>query len=170
MSSIKQILKFPKKANKSKRKKEFEKKIKEYAKILKDDFDWDYSYIIKLLLYKLKRTRECLVRNNVGPDTQKIEKQIKEVEFLLNKFMEDKYDDFYLKDFYKMYGDLELIEGEKVNGGVLVTTKFERETPEISDAIHKMYRKIRNKSDKAKQKDLTKAFYLLGKNIQNWWD
>jgi len=169
MSSIKQILKFPKKTNKSKRKKEFEKKLKEYAKILKDDFDWDYGYIIKLLLYKLKRTRECLVRNNVGPDTPKIEEQIKEVEFLLSRFMEDDYDQC-LDDFHEKYGELQMIPGEKVKGGVIVATVFEKETPENRDEIHSLYRELRDKAEQMKQDDLTKAFNLLGKNIQNWWD
>lgn len=169
MSSIKQILKFPKKTNKSKRKKEFEKKLKEYAKILKDDLDCDYGYIIKLLLYKLKRTRECLVRNNVGSDTPKIEEQIKEVEFLLSRFMEDDYDQC-LDDFHEKYGELQMIPGEKVKGGVRVTTVFEKETPENRDEIHSLYRKLRDKAEQMKQDDLTKAFNLLRKNIQNWWD
>lgn len=39
------------------------KKIIDYIPILWNDYDWDYSYIDKLLLYKLKRMKKVFDKN-----------------------------------------------------------------------------------------------------------
>jgi len=57
----------------------YEKKVREYARALKDDEDWDWAFIIKLLQYKLKRTRLCIESNNIVASSKQIAKQIKQV-------------------------------------------------------------------------------------------
>lgn len=43
-----------------------DKKITEYKHILKEDEDWDWHHILKLLSYKLERTRKCILKNNIN--------------------------------------------------------------------------------------------------------
>lgn len=54
------------------RKKEFEKKLSDYKKFLKNDHDWDWAYILRLLKYKLERTRKCIVSNHIIRSAPKI--------------------------------------------------------------------------------------------------
>ncbi len=76
-----------------KQKIEFEKKIRAYRKFLKDDQDWDYAHIIRLLSYKLKRTRQCIVSNDFVKSAPKIGRQIQAVETLLNRVADEQYYD-----------------------------------------------------------------------------
>lgn len=71
----------------------FEKKMREYRRFLKDDHDWDWEYIIRLLRYKLSRTRICIQNNNIVMCTPKIVRQITQVEALLKRVEDDSYYD-----------------------------------------------------------------------------
>ena len=67
------------------------KKLKEYQEILKNDEDWDWAYILRLLKYKLERTRKCISANAIIRDAPKVARQIRQVEVLLGRVEEDKY-------------------------------------------------------------------------------
>ncbi|MBI3018684.1 MAG: hypothetical protein HYY61_02180 [Deltaproteobacteria bacterium] len=75
----------------SARTKEFKKKISDYKKFLKNDHDWDGAYILRLLKYKLERTRKCIVSNHIIQSAPKKGRQIKVVEDLLDRVLKDKY-------------------------------------------------------------------------------
>ena len=79
-------------------------KYREWKEFLKDDEDYDWSYILRVLRYKLERTRKCIVANDIVADVKKIERQIQEVEKLLKKVEEDKYLEEELKILEKKYG------------------------------------------------------------------
>lgn len=160
-------------SNKQNRAKSFQKKLSEYRKFLKDDYDWDYAYILKLLAYKLKRTRECILSNNIVVSAPKIAKQIQEVETLLNRVTEDSYEDEILKEFHKKYGRLRTIKlptNKEKPHLVPVQLKFRKETKENSAQIHREFRKLLQKAHRMKERDLNKAFDLMKKNIWGWWD
>lgn len=64
------------------------KKLYQWNKILWNEFDWDWVYIIELLCYKLERTRKCILSNNVIEDAQQVHDQILEVETLLREALQ----------------------------------------------------------------------------------
>ncbi len=65
------------------------KRIIEYIPILWEDEDWEWIFILDLLQYKLKRTRECLVEDSLNKDIGEREKQILYAESLIDKIRED---------------------------------------------------------------------------------
>ena len=150
----------------------FDKKIKEYKNILKEDEDWDWHYILRLLSYKLERTRRCILKNNIIKDAKKIGQEIREVEILLNNIMADKYFDQISKDFYKKYGRHKFIIKKKDSktGLSQISTIFSKETPKTREIIHEQYFFLNQIAFQMKEDDLDKAFKLMAKNIQNWWD
>ena len=149
----------------------FNKKIIEYKKFLKEDKDWDWYYIIRLLGYKLKRTREC-IRNNNFIDSRKIEKEMLEVEKLLVDINNDNYFHLISREFYKKYGNSKMIIEDKnyTNGFSPITIKYQKETARNRNKIGEELVFLSIMSEHMKQADIEKAFSLMAKNIQNWWD
>lgn len=161
-----------KKKSKKNKKKKFEQKMREYRNFLKDDQDWDYIYILRLLKYKLERTRKCITSNDIIMSDQKVGKQIKQVEDLFERVCKDEYYAEISKDFHRKYGKLKMISGKAEPGAksVPVTFKYSKETPENSKRIRKEFRQLIRKENQMRLNDLRKALNLMHKNIWGWWD
>lgn len=154
------------------KKKELERKMVEYRRFLKDDYDWDYVYILRLLQYKLSRTRKCIVSNNIVVSAKKIGGQIQKVEDLLNRVIKDRYYDQISESFHKKYGALKMITfpPEKGAQSTPVVFRYQKENPRNSERIHREGMRLHQKAEKMRMSDLRKAFHLMNKNIWGWWD
>jgi hypothetical protein len=157
---------------KSEKKRRLERKLKEYKSVLSKDEDWDWTYILSLLKYKLERTRKCISSNKIIKDAPKVSGQIREVENLLNRVIEDRYFDEISKDFRKKYGHLKMISQKPIPGqlATTVTFKFTKETPQNAKRIHSLHHRLYLKAQKMQKDDLREAFNLMHKNIWGWWD
>ena len=62
-----------------------------YTPILWHDRDFDHMYILTMLKYKLKRTRECIVKNNIISNVEEVGKEIGEAEYILTGLIEDNF-------------------------------------------------------------------------------
>lgn len=146
-------------------------KYKEYKEFLKDDRDWDFTHILRLLRYKLGRTRKEIVGNKIVADSKEIGQQIKEVEILLKRVIENNYEKEIFKDFHKKYGQLKWkFIKEKGESYTRVTTYYTKETPENLKQLKKERMALNKKCLDQKHADLKKAFDLMHKNIWGWWD
>lgn len=154
------------------KKRAHDKKVREYTHFLRDDEDWDWAFIIRLLQYKSQRTRLCIESNKIVVSSEKIAKQIKTVEDLFGAVLEDRYYDIIEKKFKKKYGSGKIVYGPQEPGSRLqdVSVKFRGETKRNQDRIHREFRRLHNQADRALDRDLKKAFSLMSKNIRGWWD
>lgn len=66
-------------------------KFIDWAPILWRDEDWDCAYILLILAHKLKRQRECILRNDIILGAQKVHDQIKVAEDALLRLAADDY-------------------------------------------------------------------------------
>jgi len=146
----------------------------QYSRLLWNDFDWDYSYILILLQYKLKRTRKRILDNNIILRAEEIAAQIKHAEDLIQKW----YDDDFCKDLYeahdKKWGKMvDLSEPIEHNGIKMYTWNMSREnatTPELQEQEKKEFMAIHQKAEEAKEKNFDELFAHIRKYIQGWWD
>lgn len=147
-------------------------KLADYKKFLQDDEDWDWAYIIRLLKYKLQRTRNCISRNNIIENAPIVAKQIREVEVLLERVEKNNYFWQISNGFRKKYGRLKMISEKPLPGKnySAITFKFAKETPRNSKSAHAQHHQLWIKAEKMQRDDLKKAFELMHKNIWNWWD
>lgn len=155
-----------------KRKWSYYKKVNDYRKFLKTDEDWDWAYILRLLQYKLERSRKCILSNEIVENAPQIAAQIREVEILLERVIENNYYEEISTDFHKKYGELEMIE-DRANAAqhsVPVHFRFERETEEHSAEIRSEHYRLLELADQQQRDDLKKAFDLMTENIWGWWD
>jgi hypothetical protein len=149
-----------------------EKKLREYKTVLAKDEDWDWIYILRMLRYKLERTRKCIRANKIIVAAPKVGRQIREVEILLERVEKNRYHDEISKDFRKRYGRLRMISGKREPGSVdiPVTFKYQRETPNNARRIHREAHRLWLRAERMQRRDLEKAFTLMLKNIWGWWD
>ena len=148
------------------------RKVREYARVLRKDEDWDWAFIIRLLQYKLKRTRFCIESNNIAASSKRIAKEIKAVENLFGAVLENRYYDEFGKNFTKKYGSGRFVYGKKERGTKYrsVSVCFRGETEKNRKKILREFCLLHRRADHALERDLNKAFALMAKNIMRWWD
>jgi hypothetical protein len=151
---------------------EYEAKLRDYRQFLRSDADYDSHFIIRLLRYKLQRTRDHLLEHNISMDAKKCAKEIKAVVDLLLRIENDVYHDELFRPFYKKYGRPRFIrqKGSDKNGSVGFLIKYAKETDRNRSAIRRESHRIMMKIDTLRQRDLNKALFLISKNIWKWWD
>jgi hypothetical protein len=150
----------------------FEKKLREYRAFLRDDFDWDWAYILRLLQYKLERIRKCIVANDIIVGASRVAREIREVERLLERVTADRYYDKIAKPFHRKYGRLKMVFGERDprTNTRAVTFTYARETPRTRQRIHSEAHRLHQQAEKMQQDDLKRAFVLMHERIWGWWD
>lgn len=130
---------------------ELKKKVSDYRKFLRDDCDFDYSSILKMLRYKLKRTREHIVKHDLVADAQDVGADIKKVEDLLKRVIADKYDEKCWREIEKKFGSRHI-------------------GSEPSQEMRQAMLDAEEQALDAKKEDLKKAFDIMLERIWFWWD
>ncbi|MFA6238070.1 MAG: hypothetical protein WC635_12125 [Bacteriovorax sp.] len=147
-------------------------KMKEYEDILRKDRDFDWEYILVLLSYKLKRTKNCISEKGTHENASVVANQIEEVENLLNRVIENRYLKDISSEFEAKYGKLNINFKKTLdrNAYTIESSYSKTSSPkecknarEDSITLFQIARYMR-------QDDLDLAFNMMAKNIQNWWD
>lgn len=152
--------------------KEYEKKCKEYARFLRDDADFDWTYILLLLRYKLQRTRRCLLNGHLE-GAEKRAAEIQEVMDLLWKVTEHDYSGEALAAFYKKHGKPKPKLIPHIKGASRVELIYKNGKPATADSLAAMSKeehRLRQKAARSQIADLQKAFRIMLENIWGWWD
>jgi hypothetical protein len=136
-------------------------RIKEWKEFLKDDVDFDYNYVLKVLRYKLFRLRTHIVTHRMITDAPKVAKEIKEVLDLLDRVIEDKHEERAIDAFLEKHG-LKEIGGRCNEEG-----EWESNLP---SEFNSEYLKAISDGNEARREDLKQAFALMAENIWGWWD
>ena len=166
-------IRLPKKLSKKERKKLDKKRLKKYSKFLRKNYEWDYTYIIDLLRYKIKRVRKYIKKHDIieRQSLDKIVSQMTETEQLLERVVS-----------YDYSADLEREFIEKFGGKIRYKTKFkknhvleiEHDYSEINEnqieEAKKEFAQILDREFELRKADLKKAFELMTENIWGWWD
>ena len=145
----------------------------DYAPILWNDVDWDYSSILRLLQYKLSRTRKYIVEHDRHLHSQKYGKQMAHAEFLIDRILIDEYLPKEVAAHDEKYGEWDW-DFTPCNDGTdcsFMTSKNAKcatpqEQKRADNARHTLYKK----QEAAKQKDYDRLFSHIRKYIQHWWD
>jgi len=130
-------------------------KVFQYAVFLWNDRDYDYVYILKLLKYKLKRTRKYILKDSLIVEAKDIYNEIKTAEDLIDKILECNYYEEEFDEHFKKYGSL-----------------WEHDFLSEEDKIksNKEFGRIWRKKHKALEDDWNKFWDLLRDKFRGWWD
>lgn len=135
-------------------------RMKEWSAFLKDDSDFDYDDILKVLRYKLERVRIHIRTHDLVMDAGKISSEIKAVIRLLDRVIKDDYEMIRVNAFLKKHG-------LKMKCSIGKDGKFESGIPD------ELSNEFLSETDAAfieRKEDLRKAFELMVENMWSWWD
>jgi hypothetical protein len=146
----------------------------QYSWFLRKDFDWDYTFILTLLQFKLRRTRKRILANDIITRAEEIAAQIKHAEDLIQNWLDDNFCEDLYKTHEEKWGDtVDLSKPFDKDGARYYTWDMSREkatTEELKEQERKEQRVIYDAHEKARQECLDELFNHLRKYIEGWWD
>lgn len=146
----------------------------QYSVFLWNDFDWDYSYILLLLQYKLKRTRKAIEKHQLVLRADEIAAQIKHAERLIENWKKNNWCEDLQAAHEEKWGKLvDLPEAIDINGTKTYAWDMTREkatTPELKNQEAKEQRAIYQAMTLAEEENFDELFAHIRKHIQEWWD
>lgn len=151
----------------------FTKKLYLYGKLLWDDFEFDYIYLLKIMQLKMRLMSEHMSdRGNTVSSPQKA-KELKLCVDLIDRIIycdygkieRDKLDEKYGKSIWKETK----IEGTDFYKLDIYREKAPKGTPAYEQA-EKEERKVFENAERQKRQDLDYLFDTMKKRIEGWWD
>ena len=127
---------------------------KDWIKFLKDDYDYDWANILRLLAYKISRVRKYIDGSKYSTLSKEDKKCMLEVERLLKKVSRDEYDND--KEIRKYFP----------NDKVLSKFSFSN----LKKVSKRDVRRALRRAVAERDIDLRRAFDLIATHIYNWWD
>lgn len=146
-----------------------------YAKQAWTHCDNDYAELYDDIIFKITRLRNHIDSHNLFVGCEKRVAEMDEVLKLLKRVRNDEYSEEYREKMEKKYGKLrmytEMFPDEESHGVACVTLyDEERKNPMVSDELHKVQRQNWKDEKKERDNDRRKAFRLIAKYIEGWWD
>jgi hypothetical protein len=133
-----------------------------WNKLLWNDYDWDYVYLLEIMKFKLD-LMEPVIRAGYAENSEKTADEIKKTSELLNLLIKDDFNENYNK-LTEKYGEHEFVEiGER--------TGFQRVY--VTDANKDEFWLDFNEAsrlDKIEKKKVQNEFFKMFKKYENWWD
>lgn len=130
-----------------------------YAWLLRDDFDWDYAFLFRIMRYKMTRMAKNIQSNAHVEGHQRIHDELMEAVTLLKRISEDNY-----------------ISEEM---GVLLDKSWERyeedgyrksKRKKLTKKQEARLRKLMQDSENERQADIELFFKQFKERFQGWWD
>lgn len=147
------------------------KQYSEWKEFLKNDWDYDYHFILMVLKYKLERTRKCMARNKIRSDYKDIVKEIQSVEALLAKVIKDQYEKTELLKLEKKFGVRRLkVQTNKQTRTAEISSNWDKLPLAKQKQANKELHQANKLALKKKKEDLKKAFSIMSNKIWDWWD
>ena len=148
----------------------FEKTLGEYAEVLKEDADWDYNHILRILKYKMERVRNHIVGHNIIKGAKRIGREMDEPIRLLGRVIEDEYDRETMRAFHAKHGQAKMIrESPDENGNVPIKFLY-RNGKQATEKMGREMRKAYERAHERRKADLRRAFEIMVENLWSWWD
>lgn len=149
-------------------------KILQWIPVLWEDEDWDYSYILKILEYKLSRVQKILKEDSFHLDkkTGKISgpilaKEVQEARNCIKRILEDDYCKKEQKQHNKKYGKLKIkfIKEKNIDGTIGNKIVFLPDSTPARESRIRIYKL----ADKRYKEDVKKLYKILEEKSFDWW-
>lgn len=139
--------------------------IKKWWPILKEDEDWDFYFLLKVMNFKLEKMEEHIGKHGHSEDSKAIAKELDEAGYYLRQLIEDDFFDHDTLD--KKWGETKLV----FNSDNSVTfTNAKIKTDDDRKQYHKDFAAEVEKEDERKQFALDKFCQIFKTKLFGWWD
>lgn len=151
---------------------EFLERIWAYIPILWHDRDWDYAFILRLLKFKLERTRKRIVANDFISEAKQVGEEIQHAEMLIERYLEDDYCREEMKAHEDKWGKLkmEFVDNPNGAGRIVKFTTEKALTLEETKQAEKERHAIYKEQDRRQQQDWKDLWDHLKAKMQRFWD
>lgn len=151
----------------------FIKRLIAYLPIIWNDRDYDYSYLLQLLEFKISRMNKSNTVSSQHEVKEYVSAQMNEAQILLNRIIDNVYDTKVYKEMTEKYGNCVFltkpVEGESGFKELCFTRSKCLNDPalfqEEKDASLEAY----DKANKEREKDFKRLWQLLDKHVEGWW-
>ena len=144
------------------------KKVLDYLPLLWYDFDWDHSYLYKILKMKLDKMIPVF-ENGMCVSSAKNAHEMKICSHILGRLIDDIYSDDCQDELERKYGKIEFVKVDKKDkkGRQYRTLKRARENhPNYKRDRKRLYERAQTR----KKEDLDLLFNILRRKIEYYWD
>jgi len=142
-------------------------RIIQWIPILWEDRDWDYTHLYQILQYKISRMRPEMTNHE---NSELEQKHMRICENLLQRLMDDKYDDFYMDKLENKYGDYITIPEKKGDAKIFSLSRNKIKSDSDKKEYSKDCKKYFKLANKVKENDKDLLFKIMKKRIEGWWN
>jgi len=138
----------------------FLRRLWEYLPMIWHDRDWDYIYILRLLRYKIKRTRDNIKENNNHEDCDKTVADMDHILEVIDRVIEC---DYCKEDFdahMAKWGERKMIDSGEGYSTMQPTSEEQRAD----------FGALCDKMNKAEKADWDELWSALSKDLKTFWD
>lgn len=142
-----------------------------YLPVLWGDRDWDGHYFLYLMRHKLNRMEKC-IRNGSHVDCDKDADQIKDCITIIDRMIDDNYEEAYNVAHDAKWGELETWD-TKVPDSDYYEWHSKRKnavTEDDKEQERKEFLAYMEKAETDRQNDYNTLFGLIAINLRKWWD
>lgn len=137
------------------------------------DYDWDYSYILSIINWKLKKMEKAFKDDTILVNSHRYYRQIKYANYLLERYNNPEQFTKEQTDYLdNTYGKTEYdFEPYMHNGKEYYKFKSFRKKakPEDKELIYKLEKEIYEKEEKIQDDAIKRYFNFIGRNFRKWW-
>jgi len=138
------------------------RRVLAYLPIIWGDREWDYAHVLKLLQYKIRRTRDHIDKHRIHTDWEHDVNNMDAVIAIIERILEDDYCHGQWDAFYDKWNPERKLFFEEING-------MHRLKP--MDAQQQLeFNVIVDQDRAAYQKDWEELWRMLNLHLQEWWD
>lgn len=146
------------------------KRIKSWLPILWNDEEWDYTYLFRIMRFKISRMRKEIEKNGRHVGYEKQVEEMKIAEFVLNRLAEH---DFYFDNNERFKEHAK--KGKCTCPEILNTYKelphgCTRMNFHHCEFCKKSFKYWYKREDAKERADLQYVFNYIAKKCQRWWD
>ena len=151
--------------------KNFFKNIFKYRKFLTNDHWWDYHYFFQMLQLKLTKDAMSYSKYGISLNNDKYVCQMMECVVILERLIEDEYEEKAFEKIDKKWGKLEMsYKPYKDDLTEMVLTRDNIHTEQDEKQSREQSNSLYKKSYANRIDDIEKLFGIMNKNILYWWD
>jgi hypothetical protein len=134
-----------------------------YVPVIWSNEDWDYSYILRLLRYKIWRTRHHIAKHRIHVNWEKDVESMDSVIIILDRIIEDDYCKEDWDAFYDKWNPERSLRTEVDDeGNTQILPMGEEEGAE--------FKVIADKDHAATESDWKALWTMLERHLRDWWD
>ena len=140
----------------------------QYARFLWNDYDFDYSSILRLLQYKIGRVRKTIYENNIIVNADHYTRQMIMAETMLQELIENDFARDLHEAHDKKWGEIQIGDNPDPKGGALWRPNVKTAADKAQE--HTEAAAIMDEEERRRAKAYHDTFEYISKYIVYWWD